>query len=115
MERFVLWLDCVSGRLASQRVRGELGVWQRKQHRHWRGSSTWYHVRLARGIAVNVWKTQGIDHHVIEFGSASEVGPAAEDAARRAALKMARALCLEAAARAARLLSGRPRRHSGAK
>jgi RNA 3'-terminal phosphate cyclase len=87
-------------------VRGKFGVWQQKQHRHWRGSSVWHHIRLAPGITVNVWKMKGLVNYVIEFGSVSERGPSREHAAKRAALKLARALCIEAAERAQSLLAG---------
>jgi len=82
-------------------------AWQRKIHKHWRGSSLWYHLRLTRGISFNVWSMKGLDHYVIEFNSVTERAPKKLADAQRAALRLVRDLCLEAAARADRMLGTR--------
>jgi hypothetical protein len=47
---------------------------------------------------------KGLDHHVIEFGAVTERAPKQLADAKRAALKLVRALCLEAARRAEEML-----------
>ncbi|HYB91564.1 MAG TPA: hypothetical protein VEC38_11010 [Candidatus Binataceae bacterium] len=84
------------------------GVWQRKQHRYRGGSSIWHHLRLAPGIAVNVWTMDGLGHYVIEFHSVTERAPNGEAAAKRAALELAGRLCRQASSCARRLLSHPP-------
>lgn len=80
------------------------GEWQRKRHKHWRGSSIWHHLRLGRGISLNVWTMKGLDHHVIEFGAVTERAPKGLADAKRSALRLVRALCLAAAQRAEEIL-----------
>ncbi|MHB8382466.1 MAG: hypothetical protein ACYDC3_09040 [Candidatus Binataceae bacterium] len=87
-----------------------LMAWQRKQHKHWRGSSTWHHLRLGRGISINVWTMKGLSHHVIEFGSVTEHAPKVLAEAKRAALRLARTLCLAGARRAEQMLREESRR-----
>lgn len=86
------------------RGRAEGGQWQRKTHRHWRGSSVWHHLHLSRGISLNIWTMKGLDHHVIEFGAVTERAPKDVAEAKRAALRLVRSLCLAAARRAFRML-----------
>jgi len=83
---------------------GRPGEWQRKKHKHWRGSSVWHHLRLGRGISLNVWTMKGLDHHVIEFGAVTEHAPKRLAHAKRKALRLVRALCLAAAHRAEEML-----------
>jgi len=95
---------------------GRTAAWQRKIHKHWRGSSVWYHLRLARGISVNVWTMKGLDHHVIEFSSVTERAPKKLADAKRSALRLVRALCLAGAKRAKLMLHEESRtqpRHGG--
>jgi hypothetical protein len=64
----------------------------------------WHHLRLGRGIALNVWTMRGLDHHVIEFGAVTARAPKKLADAKRDALRLVRALCLAAAKRAEEML-----------